>query len=62
MTGQLRFVTRGRSKRKRAPGAGKAVGVKRHTRSPRGPNRGKAAVVVDKYRRGSSKRKRTKKR
>lgn len=51
-------TTRGRKKRKRRPGAGSAVGVKRHTRSPRGPNRGKPRVVVDPYRRGKPPRKR----
>ena len=58
--GTPRDITRGRKKRKRKPGAGSAVGVKRHTRSPRGPNRGKARVVVDGYKRGAGKRKRRK--
>jgi hypothetical protein len=44
--------TRGRKKRKRKPGSGSAVGVKGHVRTPRGPNRGKAKVVVDGYKRG----------
>lgn len=48
----LHNVTRGRKKRKRRPGSGSAVGVKGHTRTPRGPNRGKAPVRVDGYRRG----------
>ena len=51
-------VTVGRKKRKRRPGAGSAVGVKGHTRSPRGPNRGKKRVRVDGYRRGKGRRKR----
>lgn len=45
-------ITRGRKKRKRAPGAGTAVRVKRHVRTPRGPNRGKPKVIVDGYARG----------
>jgi hypothetical protein len=61
MDGYLHFITRGRTKRKRKPGAGSAVGVKRHTRSPRGPNSGKKKVVVDGYKRGKSTRKRRKK-
>jgi hypothetical protein len=56
-----RFVTRGRKKRKRKPGAGTAVGIKRHTRSPRGPNKGKKRVVVDSHRRGKPPRKRKRK-
>jgi hypothetical protein len=52
-------VTRGRKKRKRKPGAGSAVGVKPHWRTPRGPNRGKPKVRVDGYKRGKgNKRKR----
>ena len=47
-----RFVTVGRKKRKRKPGAGRAVKVKSHTRSPRGSNKGKRAVRVDGYARG----------
>ena len=62
MDGTLRFVTRGRAKRKRKPGAGSAVGVKRHTRSPRGPNGGKRRVVVDGLKRGKTARKRRKRR
>ena len=52
MDGKLRNVTRGRKKRKRKPGAGTGVSVKGHTRSPRGPNRGKPKVRVDGYSRG----------
>lgn len=57
---EIQYITRGRPKRKRKPGAGSAVGVKRHTRSPRGPNRGKRKVVVDGYRRGKAPKKRRK--
>lgn len=46
------FVTVGRKKRKRKPGAGSAVGVKGYTRTPRGPNKGKRKVRVDGHRRG----------
>ena len=56
------FITRGRKKRKRKPGAGSAAKVKGHTRSPRGPNRGKPTVVVDGYRRGKPKKSKRKKR
>jgi hypothetical protein len=58
------MATRGRSKRKRKKGSGRAVGVKTHGRSPRGSNRGKPRVRVDSYRRGKpqSKRKRARKR
>lgn len=48
------FLTRGRPKRKRKPGSGSAVKVKGHTRTPRGPNRGKATVRVDGYGRGKA--------
>lgn len=48
----LHNVTRGRKKRKRKKGAGSAVKVGGHLRTPRGPNRGKPAVRVDGYRRG----------
>ena len=48
----VHFVTVGRKKRKRKPGAGSATKVKGHVRSPRGPNKGKKAVRVDPYRRG----------
>lgn len=57
---RIHYVTRGRKKRKRKAGAGSASKIKSHTRSPRGPNRGKPAVVVDGYRRGKPKRKRKK--
>lgn len=56
------FLTRGRKKRKRKPGAGTAVTVKPYTRSPRGPNKGKPKVIVDGYKRGKATRKRRKKR
>lgn len=55
-------VTVGRKKRKRKPGAGSSVGVKSHTRSPRGPNSGKRKVRVDGYKRGRAKRKRKRRR
>ncbi len=55
-------VTRGRKKRKRKPGAGSAVGVKGHTRSPRGPNRGKPKVRVDGYKRGKSRKRKSRRR
>lgn len=51
-------VTVGRRKRKRKPGAGSAVGVKPHYRSPRGPNKGKRKVRVDGYRRGKQPKRR----
>jgi hypothetical protein len=51
-------ATVGRKKRKRRPGAGTAVAVKPHTRSPRGPNRGKKLVRVDPYKRGKPARRR----
>lgn len=54
----VRNVTVGRKKRKRRPGAGSAVGVKPHWRSPRGPNRGKRRVRVDSYRRAKTPRRR----
>lgn len=50
-------VTIGRKKRKRKPGAGSAVKVRPHTRSPRGPNAGKKRVRVDGYGRGKGARK-----
>lgn len=56
----VHHITRGRKKRKRKPGAGSAVGVKSHVRSPRGPNRGKRAVRVDGYKRGKAPSKRRK--
>lgn len=46
------MATIGRKKRKRRKGAGSAVPVKPHTRSPRGNNKGKKRVVVDSYKRG----------
>ena len=49
-------VTVGRRKRKRKKGAGSAVAVKGHTRTPRGPNKGKKPVRVDGYRRGKAKK------
>ena len=45
-------MTHGRKKRKRRKGAGRAVYVKPHGRSPRGPNRGKPRQSVSGYRRG----------
>ncbi len=55
------MATVGRKKRKRKKGAGTGVKVKPHTRSPRGPNRGKKRVRVDPYARGKPpKRKRRK--
>lgn len=54
------FITRGRKKRKRKPGAGTGVKVKRHSRSPRGPNAGKSRVIVDGYARGRPPKKRRK--
>lgn len=54
----IRAVTRGRKKRKRKPGAGSSVSTKSHTRSPRGPNKGKPRVVVDGYKRGKPPKKR----
>ena len=47
-----REVTVGRKKRKRKKGAGSAVKIKSHTRSPRGSNKGKKPVRVDGYKRG----------
>lgn len=52
--GTVRFVTVGRKKRKRKASAGSAVKVEGHTRSPRGPNRGKKPVRVDGYSRGKA--------
>jgi len=54
-------VTVGRKKRKRKKGAGSGVKVKPHTRSPRGPNRGKKRVRVDSYKRGKPPKKGRKK-
>lgn len=59
---QLHQTTRGRKKRKRKPGAGSGVKVKGHTRTPRGPNRGKPTVRVDGYKRGKGGRKRKRRR
>jgi len=57
------FVTVGRRKRRRKPGAGSGVKVKSHVRSPRGPNKGKKPVRVDGYARGKPpKKKRGRKR
>ena len=56
----VKNLTRGRRKRARKPGAGTAVKVKGHTRTPRGPNRGKSKVIVDVYRRGTASRKKKK--
>lgn len=56
------MATRGRKKRKRRPGSGSAVPVKPHTRSPRGPDRGKKRVVVDSYRRGKPSRRKRRRR
>lgn len=53
-------VTVGRRKRKRRSGAGSAVGVKPHYRSPRGSNKGKRRVRVDPYRRGKPPKRRRK--
>ena len=53
-------VTVGRKKRKRKRGAGSAVKIKSHMRTPRGANKGKRKVRVDGYRRGKApKKKRT---
>lgn len=54
-------VTVGRKKRKRKAGAGSAVKIKPHTRSPRGPNKGKKRVKVDSYRRGKPPKKKGRK-
>jgi hypothetical protein len=51
----------GRKKRKRRPGAGRAVTVKPHLRTPRGPNRGKKVVRVDGYKRGKPPRQKSRK-
>jgi len=55
---RVEHITRGRKKRKRKPGAGSAVKVKGHIRTPRGKNAGKPTVRVDGYARGAGKRKR----
>lgn len=53
------MTTVGRRKRKRKSGARTGVGVKSHTRSPRGPDakggKRKPAVRVDPYQRGKPK-------
>lgn len=54
------MATVGRKKRKRRAGAGSAVTVQPHTRSPRGPDRGKKPVRVDPYKRGKPKAKKRK--
>lgn len=54
MTERVHNVTVGRPKRKRKKGAGSAVRVKSHTRTPRGSNKGKRRVRVDPYRRGKA--------
>lgn len=46
------MATVGRKKRRRPAGAGQAVTVAPHIRTPRGPDRGKRLVRVDPYRRG----------
>lgn len=46
------MATHGRAPRARAKGAGSAVTIKPHTRSPRGPNKGKPRVRVNPYKRG----------
>lgn len=58
--GEFLFVTVGRKKRKRKPGAGSAVKVGGHTRSPRGPNGRKRTVRVDSYKRGKAPKKKSK--
>jgi hypothetical protein len=55
-------ITVGRKKRKRRKGAGSAVKVRSHIRSPRGPNAGKRKVRVDGYARGAGKRKKSRRR
>lgn len=57
-----RYITIGRKKRKRKPGAGTGVRVSKHTRSPRGPNRGKKRVRVDGHQRGKPPKKKKKRR
>lgn len=52
------MATTGRRKRRRRAGAGRAVLVKKHSRSPRGSNAGKRAVRVDSYRRGKPRKRR----
>ena len=62
LDGTFHNLTRGRRKRKRKPGAGSAVKVGGHTRTPRGPNRGKPRVVVDGYKRGKPPKRRRRRR
>lgn len=62
MDGIWHNVTRGRKKRKRKPGAGSAVKIKGHLRSPRGSNKGKTKVRVDGYKRGKAPKKRGRRR
>lgn len=58
------MATVGRKKRKRKAGAGRGVGVRGHTRSPRGPdkvgNKRKRTVRVDPYQRGKASKNRKK--
>lgn len=49
------MATVGRKKRKRKAGARTGVTVRPHTRTPRGPDRGKRLVRVDPYQRGKPK-------
>ena len=58
--GETLFVTVGRKKRARKPGAGSAVKVRGHIRSPRGPDGHKRTVRVDGYRRGKPPKKKPK--
>lgn len=60
-TEAVHCVTKGRRKRKRKPGAGSAVKIGGHTRSPRGSNGGKSPVRVDGYRRGKGRKKKRRK-
>lgn len=56
------MATHGRPKRKRKKGAGHAVFVKAHGRSPRGSNRGKPRQKVDGYWRGKPRAKKRRRR
>lgn len=47
----MAMKTSKRGKRNKSGGSGGAVRVKGHTRTPRGPNKGKKAVRVKGYRR-----------
>jgi hypothetical protein len=51
-------MARRAKQRKPAGGKAKRNRVKSHTRSPRGPNKGKPTVRVKGYRRSTAKRKR----